>query len=158
MGFWAEVLNDSTLMILQHRLKAQDARPKIQVMKEYAALPKIDCYPGQINQVLMSLLSNAIDALEEAEVVSSPMITIRTKASDRAIQITIADNGVGMTEAVKSRIFDPFFTTKSVGKGTGLGLYSSYKTIAEQHGGKLFCHSAPGAGAEFAIELPLQPI
>jgi two-component system, NtrC family, sensor kinase len=149
---------DSTLMILEHRLNSQQKRPKIQVLREYATLPQIDCYPGQLNQVFMSLLSNAIDALEESTVRSSPTITIRTQASDRSIQITIADNGTGMTEEVKSRIFDPFFTTKPVGKGTGLGLYNSYKTIAEQHGGKLSCHSAPGAGAAFAIELPLQPI
>ncbi len=149
---------DSTLMILQHRLKATHTRPEIQVIREYATLPKVDCYAGQLNQVFINLLSNAIDALEESGTVSLPTIAIRTTALDRAIQITMTDNGVGMTEAIRSHIFDPFFTTKPVGKGTGLGLYVSYQTIIKKHNGKLWCDSTLGQGTTFFIEIPAQPI
>ncbi|MCU0541226.1 MAG: response regulator [Oscillatoriaceae cyanobacterium Prado104] len=147
---------DSTLMLLQHRLKATNSRPEIQAIAEYAPLPKIDCYAGQLNQVFMNILSNAIDALEDSAVAPSPTITIRTTAIERAIRIAIADNGAGMSEAVRSQIFHPFFTTKAVGKGTGLGLFISYEIISKKHNGKLWCDSNPGQGTTFFIEIPQQ--
>jgi two-component system, NtrC family, sensor kinase len=153
---------DSTLMILQHRLKAQHDRPEIAVVKQYGHFPELDCFPGQLNQVFMNLLSNAIDALDErveADRRSGPpaQITIQTKLldPDRLI-ITIGDNGTGIPEAVKAAMFDPFFTTKSVGKGTGLGLSISYQIIVEHHGGSIACRSTPNQGSEFTIVLPLR--
>ncbi|MCL1473875.1 PAS domain S-box protein [Argonema antarcticum] len=171
---------DSTLMILQNRLKGRSDHPSIQVIKEYGKLPLVECYAGQLNQVFMNLLSNAIDALEDynkkltiEEIEANPStITIRTslghgrcRIADREEQpsmlnsqfvvIRIADNGAGMTEEVRKQVFDPFFTTKPVGKGTGLGLSISYQIVVEKHRGKLECYSQPGLGAEFAIEIPL---
>lgn len=145
---------DSTLVILRHRLKATPHRPEIAVIRDYGELPLIDCYPGQLNQVFMNLLSNAIDALEEHDI---PQKTIRiwTEFLGDTIAIHIADNGIGISEAACRRIFNPFFTTKPIGKGTGLGLSISYQIVTEKHGGKLYCHSQPGAGTEFVIELPL---
>ncbi|MBW4491473.1 MAG: HAMP domain-containing protein [Trichocoleus desertorum ATA4-8-CV12] len=158
---------DSTLLILQHRLKAKPEHPEIQVLKEYGQLPLVECYTGQLNQVFMNILSNAIDALDHfnqtrsiAEIQSAPsQIRIQTKtlASDR-VAIRIADNGSGMTDEVKQRLFDPFFTTKPVGKGTGLGLSISYQIVVKKHGGKLYCESQPQQGTEFWIEIPVQPI
>ncbi|MBE9092735.1 sensor histidine kinase [Tychonema sp. LEGE 07203] len=155
---------DSTLLILRHRLKANEHRPAIEVVTEYENLPKIECFPGQLNQVLMNLLANAIDALEEssqgrsfAEIQANPnRIVIRTSMlDDRHIKITIADNGAGMTAEVKQQIFDYLFTTKAVGKGTGLGLAIARQIVEETHGGKLSCNTAVGEGTEFAIELPV---
>ncbi len=157
---------DTTLMILQYRLKAKETRPAIQVIKNYGKIPSIKCYFGQLNQVFMNIISNAIDALEEsnqgrnyAAIEQHPnMITIKTEiAEDRqSVLIKIKDNGLGMTEEVKSRIFDHLFTTKAVGKGTGLGLSISRQIVQESHGGSLTCSSAPREGAEFAIALPLE--
>jgi len=156
---------DSTLMILQHRLKPHSARPAIEVIKDYGNLPLVECYPGQLNQVLMNLLANAIDALEEVngkrtflENNENPgQITIRTSIlNDQWVEITIADNGSGIPQQVKERIFDPFFTTKPIGKGTGLGLSISYQVIVENHGGKLECCSNSPQGTKFAIQIPLQ--
>jgi two-component system, NtrC family, sensor kinase len=147
---------DSTLMILQHRLKATSTRPEIQILRDYATLPSIDCYVGQLNQVFMNLLSNAIDALEESAVVSSPTIAIQTTTIDHTIKITISDNGLGIPESVRSRIFDPFFTTKSIGKGTGLGLYVSYQIVTKKHNGKLWCDTTPGQGTKFFLEIPVR--
>jgi two-component system, NtrC family, sensor kinase len=160
---------DSSLMILEHRLKPQPNRPAITVVREYGTLPQIECYAGQMNQVFMNLLSNAIDALEEAWAMGhwsaqqspaeasphgdSPTIRIATCTEGDRLIICIADNGVGIPESVQSRLFDPFFTTKPVGKGTGMGLSISYQIITEKHGGILKCQSAPGQGAEFTIEL-----
>ncbi|WP_244329249.1 ATP-binding protein [Tolypothrix sp. PCC 7910] len=144
---------DSTIMIVQHRLNATNERPEIIIIKDYDSLPQTECYAGELNQALMNVLANAIDALEAS---STPIITIRTQAIDGAIIIAIADNGAGMTEAVRSRIFDPFFTTKPVGKGTGLGLFISYQIITQRHGGKLYCNSGVGEGSEFVIEIPLR--
>jgi signal transduction histidine kinase len=154
---------DSTLVILNNRLKAKPDRPEIQVLKEYGKLPLVECYAGQLNQVFMNILSNAIDALEERErnhtleeIQAQPSaICISTAAQDRTVTISIKDNGGGITEAVRSKLFDPFFTTKPVGKGTGLGLAISYQIVTEKHGGKLSCYSQPGQGAEFLIELPI---
>ena len=154
---------DSTLPILQHRLKADGATTGIRVVKQYGALPLVECYPGQLNQVFMNILSNAMDALHErdrqrslADMQQHPsVITISTAVtSAQKISICIADNGPGMTEAVKAKLFDPFFTTKPVGKGTGLGLAISYQIVVEKHNGTLQCHSQPGQGTEFQIEIP----
>lgn len=146
---------DSTLLILQHRLQRKGERQSIKVIKEYSQLPLIQCYPAQLNQVFMNLLSNAIDALEEGNT-PQPTIWIRTQIQqgNRAI-ISIADNGPGIPTAARARIFDPFFTTKPVGKGTGLGLAISYQIIVEKHGGVIECFSQPGEGTEFRIEIPI---
>jgi signal transduction histidine kinase len=163
---------DSTLMILHSRLKETPDFVGIRVIKDYGALPFVDCYPGQLNQVFMNILTNAIDALEDSfqsKMLNSevnqtclsalPTITIRTEVlPHNSIAIRIADNGPGIPASIQSKIFDPFFTTKSVGKGTGLGLSISYKIVVEKHGGRLQCHSQVGQGTEFVIEIPiLQP-
>lgn len=175
---------DSTLMILQNRLKAKPDRPTIEIIKEYSELPLVECYAGQLNQVFMNILSNSIDALEESfessnltsdlnnnsltlETPHEPnlnrptdhplIIQIRTGmiSTDRIV-IHIADNGPGMPELVRNRIFDPFFTTKPIGKGTGMGMSISYQIVTEKHGGSFKCLSKPGQGAEFVIEIPIQ--
>jgi PAS domain S-box-containing protein len=171
---------DNTLLLLQHRLKARAGYPKIEVIKEYSDLPWVECYAGQLNQVFMNILSNAIDALEEAsstmpeedktdssldpqgsaialESDRLPAIRISTEVGDHnTVIIRIADNGPGMSPQMQQQIFDPFFTTKPVGKGTGLGLSISYQIVVEKHGGQLKCFSTPGEGTEFWIELPIQ--
>lgn len=159
---------DSTLMILQHRLKAQPERPQIEVIKRYGNLPLIECYPGQLNQVFMNIIANAIDTLEEkyktwrkeqtSENAPCPelFIEINTAVVNSQVQIRIADNGKGIPAEVIDKIFDPFYTTKPVGEGTGLGLSISYKIIVEKHRGKLRCNSEIGKGTEFIIEIPLQ--
>ncbi|RCJ18653.1 serine/threonine protein kinase [Nostoc sp. ATCC 43529] len=171
---------DNTLMILQHRLKENNDYPEIKVIKEYGNIPEVTCYAGQLNQVFMNILSNALDALEESSVneqqrncsrvfgVSEvqeqvknhhPEIRISTQPTDsNTLIIRIADNGYGMTEAVRQKIFDPFFTTKSVGSGTGLGLSISYQIIVDKHKGSLTCNSALGEGTEFVIEIPMQQV
>ncbi|MGI8503858.1 MAG: PAS domain-containing protein [Hassallia sp.] len=152
---------DSTLMILEHRIKAKPDRIAIEVIKEYGNLPLVECYAGQLNQVFMNILANAIDALEESLLNDSrksttPQIRICTELleGDR-VKISIADNGLGIPPAIKPRLFDPFFTTKEIGKGTGMGLSISYQIISDRHGGSLECVSQPGAGAEFVIGIPL---
>ncbi|MBD2096447.1 HAMP domain-containing protein [Trichocoleus sp. FACHB-591] len=154
---------DSTLMILQHRLKARPERPEIEVIKDYDQLPLVECYAGQLNQVFMNILVNAIDALEEhnhkrtyQEMQAHPsQITIRTTAINAQwVQVAIADNGKGMTQQTQQQIFNPFFTTKPVGKGTGMGMSISYQIITEKHGGKLECFSTLGKGTEFVIQIP----
>jgi len=157
---------ESTLMILQNRLKAKPDRPKVEVVKHYSDLPLIECYAGQLNQVFMNILSNAIDALEDkiqANVNSAqasnltPTLTIRThQPTPDLVQIAIADNGSGIPDELKPRIFDPFFTTKAIGKGTGMGLSISYQIVTEKHQGTLSCHSTPGSGTEFVIEIPIR--
>jgi signal transduction histidine kinase len=144
---------DSTLLILQHRLKATHERPMIALVKQYADLPLIECAAGLVNQVFMNLISNSIDAMEG--VVQSPEIKICTSTENNGILIKIIDNGPGIPEHLCHRLFDPFFTTKPVGKGTGLGLSISYQIITEKHAGKLECHSTIGQGTEFWIWLPL---
>jgi two-component system, NtrC family, sensor kinase len=154
---------DSTLLILQSRFKDSVDHPGIKVVKNYGDLPLVDCYPGQLNQVFMNIISNAIDALDNydskrtiAEIHANPnKITITTEVIETNCVIRIADNGSGITETVKERLFDPFFTTKPVGKGTGLGLSISYQIVVEKHGGTLRCISEPGQGTEFWIEIPL---
>ncbi|WP_414754613.1 sensor histidine kinase [Anabaena sp. CCY 9910] len=166
---------DGTLMILRHRLKAGPNYSEIEVVKDYAQLPLIECYPGQLNQVFMNILANAIDALEESRVnsqestvnnpklltmdyglLTKPQITIRTEAlDDQWVVIHIADNGSGIKEDIMGRIYDPFFTTKEVGKGTGLGMAISHQIIVERHHGILKCRSQPGQGTEFWIQIPV---
>ncbi|BAZ47900.1 two-component sensor histidine kinase [Nostoc sp. NIES-4103] len=150
---------ESTLMLLQNRLKAKPDHPTIEVIKEYGQLPLVECYAGQLNQVLMNIITNAIDALESLCVIGQhdhPQITIRTYLlnSDWVV-IEIADNGPGISKEVQQRLFDPFFTTKPVGKGIGLGMSISYQIITEKHQGHLRCISSPGEGAKFIIEIPI---
>jgi two-component system, NtrC family, sensor kinase len=155
---------ESTLLILHHRLKARSDRPEIQLIKDYGNLPPVECYPGQLNQVLMNILANAIDALEEAnfertyaQILAKPSrIKIRTTVRDSQwAEVTISDNGVGISQTLQKRIFDPFFTTKPMGKGTGMGMSISYKIINEKHHGKLDCFSQQGEGTAFVIQIPI---
>jgi signal transduction histidine kinase len=156
---------DSTLLILKHRLQPNAAHPEIKIKKQYGILPQIEGFPGQLNQVFMNLIANAIDAVEESnqgktykEIMDHPnLITISTELTPDQTQvlIRITDNGVGMSEEVCSQLFDPFFTTKPVGKGTGLGLSISYQIVVEKHGGTIECHSQPRKGTEFIIKIPI---
>jgi light-regulated signal transduction histidine kinase (bacteriophytochrome) len=155
---------DSTLLILQHRLKALPKMPNIQVIKEYGDLPLVECYAGQMNQVFMNVLSNAIDAIEHHKhSTSEPFageITIRTAVGElagkvKSVVIRISDNGGGIPESSQKRIFDPFFTTKPVGQGTGLGLSISYQIVVDKHHGIFKCDSQPDLGTEFWIEIPI---
>jgi signal transduction histidine kinase len=163
---------DNTLIILKTNLKAKPDRPEIQVIKEYGKLPLVQCYAGQLNQVFMNIIANAIDALSETyqslvekgkldTTYENPYplkIWIRTELTeDKYIVIRIADNGKGIPEDLQTRLFDPFFTTKPVGKGTGLGLSISYQIIVEKHNGQISCVSSPGNGAEFIIQIPSVP-
>jgi signal transduction histidine kinase len=151
---------DTTLMILSHRLKANEIHPKIEVIKEYGELPEIECFPGQLNQVFMNLLANAIDVFEEKAQTNKsfiPQIIINTKLiNDNSVKIIIADNGYGMCEEVRNNLFNAFFTTKPEGKGTGLGLSISYQIITQTHGGTLECFSSEGEGTEFVIQIPVK--
>ncbi len=155
---------NNTLMILENRLKAQAKQPQIQIIKDYGNLPLVECYAGQLNQVFMNIISNAIDALESAAAagkwssgdIPPPTIHITTEqvTGDR-VAIRIRDNGTGISDTVKHRLFDPFFTTKTVGKGTGLGMSISYQVVTERHSGSLQCFSVLGEGAEFVVEIPI---
>ncbi|NES03726.1 MAG: HAMP domain-containing histidine kinase [Okeania sp. SIO2F4] len=158
---------DNTLLILNHRLKANKYRSAIEVVKKYGDMPEIKCFPGQLAQVFMNLISNAIDAIDAIdEFVKKtefykfkfqPQITIYSGINQdkTGVIIRIKDNGVGMSEEVKAKIFDKLFTTKAVGKGTGLGLSIAYKIMVKNHGGKLWCESTLGQGSEFILELPI---
>jgi len=155
---------DIALRILQHQLQARNGYLEISVIKDYGQLPRVECYPGQLNQVFLNLLANAIDALreltEQRESKTSdwePIIRVKTQViSHDWVAIHIADNGVGISPSVNSKLFDPFFTTKPVGKGTGLGLSISYQIVVERHGGQLCCLSELGQGAEFIIKIPIK--
>ncbi|GAX41118.1 two-component hybrid sensor and regulator [Tolypothrix sp. NIES-4075] len=147
---------DSTLMILGSRLKQTQKHPEIEVVKKYANLPLVECYPGLINQVFMNILANAIDAIQSfVKEKGQIRITTEVTADEKSVLIRIADNGVGISEDVKQKIFDQFFTTKPVGNGTGLGLAIAYCIVVEKHGGTLTCHSKLKEGTEFIITLPL---
>ncbi|MEG4581751.1 AAA family ATPase [Microcoleus sp. MON1_C5] len=154
---------NSTILILKHRLKANEQRPAIEVVKEYGNLPSVDCFPGQLNQVFMNILANAIDALEESkrepslEKTKAPAhcITIRTEMKSKDwVNIRISDNGPGISDEIKGHIFDHLFTTKGVGKGTGLGLAIARQIVVDKHGGMLEVYSTLGRGTEFTISLP----
>lgn len=159
---------DSTLVMLQHRLRETAHRPAIAVVKEYGNLPLITCYASEINQVFMHLLNNAIDALDDSfvqyslssikdkEQIIEPQIRITTELTSNTVQIAIADNGQGMDDSVQKRLFDPFFTTKSVNKGSGLGLSISHQIVVQKHRGQITCVSSPGFGAELTIQIPLE--
>ncbi|MBG1269446.1 GAF domain-containing protein [Nostoc sp. WHI] len=160
---------ENTLLILKSRLKLTSAKFEIQVIKAYENLPPVDCYAGQLNQVFMNLLGNAIDALDETP---NPIITIHTElirqksanfnlsqpSDTDSVVIRIRDNGSGMTETTLQKLFNPFFTTKPIGKGTGLGLSISYQIVVEKHGGILKCSSELGKGSEFWIQIPIEPL
>ena len=155
---------DSTLLILKYRLKANDKRPAIEIVKKYGDIPEVKCYPGQLNQVFMNLLANAIDALDESnegktfvEIEKQPnQITIATELNEdnKSVIVEIVDNGMGMPEEVKTRLFEQGFTTKGVGKGTGLGMAIAHQIVTEKHGGKITCNSIVGQGTIFTIMIP----
>ncbi|MGJ5672329.1 MAG: hybrid sensor histidine kinase/response regulator [Nostochopsis sp.] len=162
---------DSTLVMLQNRLKKTTNRSAITVIKKYSDLPLVACYASELNQVFMHVLNNAIDALDESFVMShlllahgkeqrtndKKLIHIHTMLTNSdTVKICIADNGPSVCESVRSRMFDPFFTTKPPGKGSGLGLAISYQIVVQKHQGKLTCDSIPGQGTELIIEIPLQ--
>ncbi len=157
---------NSTILILKYRLKANEHRPAIEIIRDYGNLPELECFPGQLNQVFMNVLANAIDMFDEmaqqttyaALKNSHQFIKIQTAATadQTAIEIRIQDNGKGMSGDVRERIFDNLFTTKGVGQGTGLGLAISRQIVAEKHGGSLEVHSELGKGAEFCIRLPMR--
>jgi two-component system, NtrC family, sensor kinase len=156
---------DNTLMILHHRFKANKEQAEIQIIKTYGQIPKVSCFPGQLNQVFMNIIGNAIDALQEQDEARSPeelrknpsRIWVETKSVDHErVAVQISDNGAGITEAVRHKLFDPFFTTKPVGKGTGLGLSISYQIVVKKHKGKIECDSTPGKGTQFTIEIPIE--
>jgi two-component system, NtrC family, sensor kinase len=145
---------DSTLMILQNRLKATLKHPEIVVIKDYAQLPMIECYSGQLNQVFLNLLNNAIDSVSTQYVGEQGEVKIQTQLlNNNRISIKISDNGLGIPQKIKSQLFDPFFTTKPVGQGTGLGLFICHQIVVNKHGGNLYCHSTLGRGAEFVVEI-----
>ncbi|AKG24625.1 trifunctional serine/threonine-protein kinase/ATP-binding protein/sensor histidine kinase [Calothrix sp. 336/3] len=154
---------DSTLLILKYRLKANENRPAIKITQNYGDLLTIECFPGQLNQVFMNILANAIDMFDEMaqtqtyqDIEANPQeISIRTSVESNHVYIRIHDNGKGMTEEVQAKIFDHLFTTKAVGKGTGLGLAIARQIVVEKHGGSLNVWSEPGKGTEFCIALPI---
>jgi len=135
---------DSTLILLRNKYKNQ-----IEITKEYGNIPQLECFPGQLNQVFMNILSNAIDAIKD-----QGTIAICTSKSNGAIRIRIKDTGRGIPDTIKAKIFDPFFTTKEVGEGTGLGLSISHGII-KKHKGSLEVISQAGKGTEFIISLPV---
>ncbi len=159
---------DSTLLILQHRLKATLERPEIKIIKEYGKLAKVECYAAQINQAFLHILSNAVDALEEKyhrkeitelenKIAQLPTIRIHTEISpENNLIVRIADNGIGIPENIQTKIFDPFFTNKPVGKGKGLGLSISYQIIVKKHNGNLKYRTQYGKYTEFLIEIPIK--
>ncbi|MEH2350317.1 MAG: response regulator [Nostoc sp.] len=157
---------DTTLMLLKHRLKGQGNRPKIETLKQYGELPLITCYPGQINQVFMNIIANAIDAfddlhqnhsVQEIAAAVPHTITIATSVDrqQETVTICIEDNAFGMPPEVQAKIFDPSFTTKAVGKGTGLGLAISHQIITDKHNGQINCSSTFGKGTKFIITLAI---
>lgn len=157
---------DSTLLILQHQFQGKGGCSDINLMKKYGSLPKVECYPGQLNQVFMYILTNAIDSLDEknqdlvtkniSHQLFKPQILISTKVQDNSVEISITDNGSGMSEEISSRIFEPLFTTKNTENSIGLGLSISQELIVEKHHGKLYCNSRPREGTEFVIEIPIK--
>jgi predicted ATPase/signal transduction histidine kinase len=155
---------ETTLLILQPRLKATQFRPEISIQKHYSDIPAVECFPGEINQVFMNLIANAIDAIDERceqfsfeqNQMTPDRITLRTEAQGDRVQIRVADSGIGLSEAVRSEVFKTFYTTKPVGKGTGLGLSISAQIVIDHHRGELTCYPLESdRGAEFLVELPI---
>ena len=158
---------ESTLLILQHRLKSRDSRPEIEVIKEFGKLPLVECYASQLNQVFMNIIANGIDAIEERyQKLSVPRsdthsgrIAICTRVTaQNTVMVEISDNGTGMPQGIVDRIFNPFFTTKAVGKGTGLGMSIAHSIVVEKHNGKIECISSIGCGTTFQIEIPIDKV
>jgi len=158
---------ESTLLILQHRLKSRDSRSEIEVIKEFGKLPLVECYASQLNQVFMNIIANGIDAIEERyQKLSVPQsetnpgrIAICTGVtSQNTVRVEISDNGTGIPEGIVDRIFNPFFTTKAVGKGTGLGMSIAHSIVVEKHKGKIDCISSIGCGTTFKIEIPIDKV
>ncbi|MEM8545710.1 MAG: ATP-binding protein, partial [Cyanobacteria bacterium P01_H01_bin.119] len=157
---------DSTLMVLNPRIGQTSRRCAIEIVREHGDIPPIECYAGDINQVLINLLNNAIDALEEIRALCSdqedallskqPIIRVQTAYSNQQVTITIADNGPGIPQEIRTRVFDPFFTTKPMGQGTGLGLYVSHKIVVQDHGGNLLCQPNSGGGTMFIVSIPVR--
>ncbi|NEO53342.1 MAG: PAS domain S-box protein [Okeania sp. SIO3B5] len=155
---------DSTLTILYNRINRRNNLPAIDIVRNYGNLPEVECYPGDLNQVFINIISNAIDAIEEKDAkrtteqikLEPSLIEISTKIVGKFVRICIRDNGLGVTPEAKERLFDPFFTTKDIGKGTGLGLSISYEIVVEKHGGSLKCNSNSGKGTEFVIKIPMK--
>jgi signal transduction histidine kinase len=149
---------DSTILILKHRLKANEVRPAIEVFADYGEIPAVECFPGQLNQVFMNVLANSIDAIDAAidQIPDRrPWIRVQTSMQARSVSIQISDNGMGMAEETQRKVFDNLFTTKGVGKGTGLGMAIAHQIIVEKHGGKITVQSELGKGSEFAIVIPV---
>jgi signal transduction histidine kinase len=150
---------DSTLLILKHRLRANDTHPEIIVITNYGEIPLVECFAGQLNQVFMNILANAIDTIDECllkEIKKNGEIHIRTEVLNGAVVIRIKDNGMGMPPEVKGRIFDYLFTTKEIGKGTGLGLAIAHQIVTEKHNGSIKVNSTIGQGTEFIITIPIK--
>ena len=145
---------------MQHRLKPSADHPEIKIIRNFRKIPVVECYPSQLNQVFMNIFSNSIDALEECALKQcKPPATLEISTditADNWVKIRIADNGPGFEPEVANKLFEPFFTTKAIGKGTGLGLSISRQIIVEKHKGKIQCHSVPGQGTEFIIDIPCQ--
>jgi len=150
---------DNTLMILHHRLQLEPEGREIKIIKEYGQLPLVHCYPGELNQVFLQILMNAIEVLSESVTTNEePRIWIQTQlTAEKRISISIVDNAGVIPEEIRSKLFDPFFTTKSVGKGTGLGLFISYQIVVEKHGGNIWYDSILDKKTKFVIEIPLHP-
>ncbi|MEL7330247.1 MAG: ATP-binding protein [Cyanobacteria bacterium J06559_1] len=146
---------DSTLIILSHRLRERADQKLIKIVKYYHLLTAVECYPSQLNQVVMNILANAIDVLGD---VPEPEIIISTHACDERAIINITDNGPGMPATVRDHIFDPFFTTKPIGKGTGMGLSICHQIVTEKHGGTLSVSPAPEGGTQFTVDIPLKQV
>jgi len=159
---------DSTLLILQSRLTNPDKHQIIQVIKEYGDLPSVECYPSQINQVFLNILSNVIDAMaglfagtnseqdSKQSTIAQPLLRVRTELTpEKTVNIAIANNGPSIPKDIQGSVFNPFFTTKPIGQGAGLGLSISYQIVTEVHKGKLIFVSTPEQLTEFIIQIPL---
>ena len=158
---------ESTLLILQHRLKSHDSHPEIEVIKEFGKLPLVECYASQLNQVFMNIIANGIDAIEEryqklsvpgSETPSGRIAICTRVTAQNTVLVEISDNGTGMPQGIVDRIFNPFFTTKAVGKGTGLGMSIAHSIVVEKHNGKIECISSIGCGTTFQIEIPIDKL
>ncbi len=151
---------DNTLMVLRHRFVNREFLPTIRLRKNYGELPAVTCHPSQMNQVFLHLVTNAIDAFDDArrQAPYTPLIEITTTLlNDDRIAITVKDNGPGISKEIQRKIFDTFFTTKAPGQGTGLGLAISHHIVVEQHGGELICISELGWGSFFQVIIPVTP-